>query len=80
VIEVLESQRGRPTAAVIVLTDGVTTSGKSLSAAAQVARRKTIPLFLVGLGSDRPVRDLRVGDLSSTKRCSSATWSTSISN
>ncbi len=63
VIEVLESQRGRPTAAVIVLTDGVTTSGKSLSAAAQVARRKTIPLFLVGLGSDRPVRDLRVSDL-----------------
>jgi hypothetical protein len=63
VIEVLESQRGRPTAAVIVLTDGVTTSGSSLSAAAQVARRKTIPLFLVGLGSDQPVRDLSVSDL-----------------
>jgi hypothetical protein len=61
--DVLESQRGRPTAAVIVLTDGVTTDGKSLTDAAQVARRKNVPLFLVGLGSDRPARDLRLSDL-----------------
>jgi hypothetical protein len=61
--DVLEAQRGRPTAAVIVLTDGVTTDGKSLTDAAQVARRKSVPLFLVGLGSDRPARDLRLSDL-----------------
>ena len=59
----LEAQRGRPTAAVILLTDGITTEGKSLVEAAQYARRKTVPLFLVGLGSDRPARDLRLADL-----------------
>ena len=61
--DVLEAQRGRPTAAVIFLTDGVTTDGKSLLEAAQYARRKTVPLFFVGLGSDRPARDLRLADL-----------------
>jgi hypothetical protein len=61
--EVLEAQRGRPTAAIILLTDGVTTEGKPLSDAAQYARRKGVPLFLVGLGSDQPTRDLRLSDL-----------------
>jgi hypothetical protein len=61
--DVLEAQRGRPTAAVIFLTDGVTTDGKSLLDAAQYARRKTVPLFFIGLGSDRPARDLRLADL-----------------
>ncbi len=61
--DVLEAQRGRPTAAIIVLTDGVTTEGKSLAEAAQYARRKAVPLFLVGLGSDQPLRDLRLSDL-----------------
>jgi hypothetical protein len=61
--EVLELQRGRPTAAILVLTDGVTTAGKPLSDAAGYARRKSVPLFLIGLGSDQPVRDLRLSDL-----------------
>jgi hypothetical protein len=61
--DILEAQRGRPTAAVIMLTDGITTEGKSLLETAQYARRKTVPLFLVGLGSDRPARDLRLADL-----------------
>jgi hypothetical protein len=61
--DVLEAQRGRPTAAVIMLTDGITTEGKSLVEAAQYSRRKTVPLFLIGLGSDRPARDLRLADL-----------------
>jgi hypothetical protein len=61
--DVLETQRGRPTAAIVVLTDGVTTEGKTLSEAAQLARRKSVPLFLVGLGNDQPARDLRLADL-----------------
>jgi hypothetical protein len=61
--EVLEAQRGRPTAAIILLTDGITTEGRPLSEAAHYARRKAVPLFLVGLGSDRPARDLRLSDL-----------------
>lgn len=61
--DVLELQRGRPTAAVIMLTDGVTTEGRSLAEAAEYARRKAVPLFFIGLGNDRPPRDLRLSDL-----------------
>jgi hypothetical protein len=61
--DVLEGQRGRPTAAVIVFTDGATTDGKPLGEAAEYARRKAVPLFTIGLGSDKPPRDLRLGDL-----------------
>lgn len=61
--DVLESQRGRPTAAVIVLTDGATTDGKSLGEAAEYARRKAVPLFAIGLGSDKSPRDVRLSDL-----------------
>lgn len=61
--DVLESQRGRPTAAVIMLTDGITSEGKPLSEIADYARRKGVPLFFVGLGSDQPARNLRVSDL-----------------
>lgn len=61
--DALEAQRGRPTAAVIVFTDGVTTEGKTLSEAADYARRKTVPLFVVGLGHDQPPRDVRLSDL-----------------
>jgi hypothetical protein len=61
--EILESQRGRPTAAVLMLTDGVTTEGQTIGNAAETARRMGIPLYLLGLGSDRPPRDLRLSDL-----------------
>jgi von Willebrand factor type A domain len=61
--DVLEAQRGRPTAAVIMLTDGITSEGKPLSETADYARRKGVPLFFIGLGSDQPARNLRVSDL-----------------
>jgi len=62
-LEILRSQRGHSTAAAIVLTDGNTTDGASLSEAAGYAREKSIPLFLVGLGSEQPPRDVRLSDL-----------------
>jgi hypothetical protein len=61
--DVIESQRGRPTSAVILLSDGVNTEGRPLSDAAEYARRKSLPLYLVGIGDDRPPRDLRLADL-----------------
>ena len=60
---ILEAQRGRPTAAVVLLSDGVTTEGKSIAEVAHYARRKGIPLFLLGVGDQRPPRDLRLSDL-----------------
>ncbi len=62
-LDVLQAQRGRPTAAMIVLTDGITTEGKTVADAADVARRKLVPLFIVGLGNDQPLRDVWVSDV-----------------
>lgn len=61
--DILAAQRGRPTAAIVLLTDGVTTQGPSLVEASQDLRRKGIPLFVVGLGTQEPQRDLRLTDL-----------------
>ncbi|PHS11633.1 MAG: hypothetical protein COA78_09350 [Blastopirellula sp.] len=62
--EILEAQRGRPTAAIIVFTDGVTTEGKLLNEAAQYAKIRGIPLHLIGLGSSLKSKDLQLDDLS----------------
>lgn len=61
--DALAIQRGRPTAAFVLLSDGVTTEGKTVSEAAAEARRKAVPLFLIGLGNSRPPRDVRLTDL-----------------
>ena len=60
---VLGDLRGSPPAAIILLSDGVTTEGETLSNAARYARHKGVPLFTVGLGSERPLRDLELADL-----------------
>ena len=60
---VLGDLRGTPPAAIILLTDGINTDGESLADAARYARRKGVPLFTVGLGSEQPVRDLELADL-----------------
>ena len=39
------------------------TDGETLAEAARYARRKGVPLFTVGLGSEKPVRDLELADL-----------------
>jgi len=55
--------RGSPPAAIVLLSDGITTDGPPLGEVAIEARRRGIPLFLVGVGDERPVRDLAVEDL-----------------
>lgn len=60
---VLNELRGTPPSAIILLSDGITTEGESLSDAAVYARRKGVPLFTVAVGSETPVRDLEIGDL-----------------
>lgn len=62
-LQILQAQRGRPTAAIIVLTDGATTTGLSLAEAAEFARKRSIPLFLVGIGNETAPRDASVSDL-----------------
>lgn len=61
--DALAIQRGRPTAAMVILSDGVTTDGKTIGEAAVEARRRVVPLFTIGLGNSRPPRDVQVADL-----------------
>lgn len=60
---VLNDLRGTPPTAVVLVTDGINTEGETLAEAAAYARRKGVPLFTVGLGSEAPARDLELGDL-----------------
>jgi hypothetical protein len=60
---VLDQLRGSTPAALVLVTDGINTEGPSLADAAAYARRRGVPLFFVAVGSDQPVRDLRLSDL-----------------
>ncbi len=55
--------RGSAPAALILLTDGINTEGPPLAEAAALARRRGLPLFAVGIGDERPVRNLKLSDL-----------------
>ncbi|HWA97442.1 MAG TPA: VWA domain-containing protein [Pirellulales bacterium] len=61
--QVLNDLRGTPPSALVLITDGINTEGESLSEAATYARRKGVPLFMVAIGSQTPVRDLELSDL-----------------
>lgn len=60
---VLDDLRGTTPAAIVLLSDGINTDGPALVETAAYARRKGVPLFTVGLGDDRPIRDLKLTDL-----------------
>jgi hypothetical protein len=61
--QVLNDFRGSSLAAVIMLTDGVTTEGEDLVRAGSHAAKAGVPLFFVGLGEAQGPRDLRLQDL-----------------
>jgi hypothetical protein len=59
----LDELRGTTPVAILLVTDGVNTEGPGLPDAADYARRKGVPLLFVGVGSDRPARELKLSDL-----------------
>src|SRR5262249_34644741 len=61
--QVLNDFRGSSLAAVVMLTDGVTTEGEDLPKAAKYAKQMGVPLFFVGLGDSHEVRDIYLHDL-----------------
>jgi len=61
--QVLTELRGAPPSAIVLLTDGQTTEGEPLVKAAEMAARKGVPVFAVGLGSAEPARDIELTDL-----------------
>jgi uncharacterized membrane protein len=63
VVDVLNHFRGSSLAAVVMLTDGVTTRDRGLAEAGQYAAGKNVPLFFVGVGDDHDLRELKLHDL-----------------
>lgn len=60
---VLTELRGAPPSAIVLLSDGQTTDGEGLAKAAELAARKGVPLYAIGLGSTEPARDLELAEL-----------------
>lgn len=58
----LDELRGAAPAAIVLLTDGINTDGPTLAEAAAVARRRGVPLLTIGIGSDKPIRDLKLSE------------------
>jgi len=56
----LNSLRGSPPSAIVLLSDGVSTDGESLQTAAQYARQRSVPIYTVALGSTDPQLDLEL--------------------
>ncbi|MDX1962616.1 MAG: VWA domain-containing protein [Pirellulales bacterium] len=63
VLQLLEERRGNPPSAIVIFTDGVTTSGPEISAAATTARRQGVPLVTVGVGGATEMQDLALGEI-----------------
>jgi len=63
--EVLEEFRGVPPAAIVLLTDGIASTGVAdrTSSAVDLARLLSVPLLTVPVGSDQPAIDLQAYDL-----------------
>lgn len=61
--QVLNDFRGSSLATVIMLTDGVTTEGEDLVKAASYAAQTHVPLYFVGIGDSREVRELKLHDV-----------------
>lgn len=60
---IIGSQAGRGTAAIVFFSDGINTSGSPLSAAATQARAAGIPIFAVTAGQELALPDARLADL-----------------
>lgn len=63
--KIFDEFRGATPAGIVILTDGVASRSASerLSAAAELAKAQSIPLFPIGLGSSDPDRDLELTDV-----------------
>jgi hypothetical protein len=61
--QALNDFRGSSLAAVIMLTDGVTTEGEDLAGVSKYAAQMGVPLFFVGVGDAHELRDVYLHDL-----------------
>jgi uncharacterized membrane protein len=63
--QVLDDLRGDPPAALLILTDGIATTGddERLVMAADAARSRAVPLMTIGFGSSQPAQDVELAEV-----------------
>ena len=61
-------ERTAPVAGIVIFTDGQQNAGLDPTVAADLAREADIPLFPIGIGSDRSPVNVRISDLSAPSR------------
>lgn len=61
--QLIANERSAPLAGVVVVSDGGQNAGVSPDAAAELAREAKVPVFAIGVGSDRKPANVRVSDL-----------------
>src|SRR5262249_21188820 len=61
--QVINDFRGSSLAAVVMLTDGVTTEGEDLVKVSHYANQYGVPLYFVGIGDEHEQRDIALHDL-----------------
>ena len=59
----IHNERGAPLSGIVLISDGGQNAGISPEAAVELAQEAKIPIFTVGLGSDRQPTNVRVSDL-----------------
>jgi hypothetical protein len=65
---IIDKERGGPLAAVVLFTDGGNNAGGDYKVAATAAADALIPVYTVGIGSDKRPANLRVVDLEAPER------------
>ncbi|MEL7498112.1 MAG: VWA domain-containing protein [Planctomycetota bacterium] len=65
---IVNKERGGPLAGIVVFTDGQSNSGVPLTVAASAAANANIPVFPVGIGDIRKLKNIQVADVQAPPR------------
>ncbi len=68
ILALVNQERGGPIAGIAILTDGGQNSGVDISTATLSAKDSSIPVFPIGIGSDKRPTNARVVDIDAPKR------------
>ncbi len=66
--QLIHEERGASLAGIVLLSDGGQNAGAGPEAAVEMAREGKTPIFVVGLGSDKKARNVRINELAAPVR------------
>jgi len=67
-VDVVNRERGGPLAGVVLFSDGGVNAGIDVEDAAVIAADAKVPIYTVGLGSDKRATNIRIADIEAPKR------------